>query len=97
VRTPLAWQFLLLTGLSLSIGWGIRGQFGHEYGAAMAGSLGCLAVAILSGRQDWHRRAAYFAMFGGIGWAIGGSMSAALCTRWGRAEGELKETTFWGP
>jgi len=59
----------------MSIGWGIRGQFGHEYGAAMAGSLACLAIAVLSGRDDWHRRAAYFAMFGGIGWAIGGSMS----------------------
>jgi hypothetical protein len=75
VKTSLTWQFLLFTGLSLSIGWGIRGQFGHEYGAAMAGSLGCLAAAVLSGREDWFRRAAYFAMFGGIGWALGGSMS----------------------
>ena len=41
----------------------------------MAGSLGCLAIAVLSGREDWQRRAAYFAMFGGFGWAIGGSMS----------------------
>lgn len=69
------WQFLLLTTLSLSIGWGVRGQFGHEYGAGMAGALGCLAVALLSGREDWLRRSAYFAMFGGIGWALGGSMS----------------------
>lgn len=75
VKTRFTWQFLLLAGLSLSIGWGIRGQFGHEYGAAMAGSLGCLAIAVLSGRDDWHRRAAYFAMFGGLGWALGGSMS----------------------
>src|SRR5208283_5426613 len=43
--------------------------------AGMAGSLGCLAIAVLSGREDWHRRAAYFAMFGGIGWALGGSMA----------------------
>lgn len=75
MKTRFTWQFLVLAGLSLSIGWGIRGQFGHEYGAAMAGSLGCLAVAVLSGREDWHRRAAYFAMFGGLGWALGGSMS----------------------
>lgn len=74
-RQPLTWQFLLLAALSLSIGWGIRGQFGHEYGAGMAGSLGCLAIAVLSGREDWHRRAAYFAMFGGFGFAFGGSMS----------------------
>jgi hypothetical protein len=75
MKTKITWQFLLLAALSLSIGWGIRGQFGHEYGAGMAGSLGCLAIAILSGREDWHRRAAYFAMFGGIGWALGGSMA----------------------
>jgi len=71
----LTWQFYLFAALSLSIGWGIRGQFGYEYGAGMAGSLGCLAIAVLSGREDWRRRAAYFAMFGGIGWAFGGSMS----------------------
>jgi len=66
------WQFLLLAALSLSIGWGIRGQNGQP---AMAGSLGCLAVIVLSGREDWRRRAAYFAMFGGIGWAYGAHMS----------------------
>jgi hypothetical protein len=75
MKTKMTWQFLLLAALSLSIGWGIRGQFGHEYGAAMAGSLSCLAIAVLSGREDWHRRAAYFAMLGGIGWSFGGSMS----------------------
>jgi hypothetical protein len=75
MKTSLTWQYFLFVALSLSIGWGIRGQFGHEYGAGMAGSLGCLAIAVLSGREDWRRRAAYFAMFGGIGWAFGGSMS----------------------
>src|SRR5260370_738383 len=66
---------VLLTGLSMSIGWGIRGQFGHEYGAAMAGALGGMAVALLSGREDWTRRVHYFAMFTAIGFGFGGSMS----------------------
>src|SRR5882724_7854984 len=66
---------ILLTGLSVSIGWGIRGQFGHEYGAALAGALGGMAVALLSGRPDWWRRVHYFALFGAIGWGFGGSMS----------------------
>src|SRR5581483_9358565 len=66
---------LLLTGLSVSIGWGIRGQFGHEYGAALAGALGGMVVALLSGREDWHRRVHYFAFFGAIGLAFGGGMS----------------------
>ncbi|HEY2154004.1 MAG TPA: hypothetical protein VGH33_00140, partial [Isosphaeraceae bacterium] len=28
-----------------------------------------------SGRDDWHRRVAYFALFGAIGWSFGGSQS----------------------
>ncbi|MHB1855946.1 MAG: hypothetical protein ACYCPM_00770 [Acidobacteriaceae bacterium] len=66
---------MLLTGLSVSIGWGIRGQFGHEYGAALAGALGGMVVALLSGREDWRRRVHFFAVLGAIGFAFGGSMS----------------------
>ena len=66
---------LFLIALSLSIGWGIRGNFGHESGAMIAGVLASLAVCLLSGREDWHRRAAFFAFFGGIGWGFGGSIS----------------------
>jgi len=71
----ISWQLVLLTGLSMSVGWGVRGQFGHEYGAALAGALGGMAVALISGRDDWRRRVVYFATFGAIGWAFGGSMS----------------------
>jgi hypothetical protein len=65
----------LLAGLSLSIGWGIRGNFGHEAGAMIPGALAAIAVCLLSGREDWRRRVPYFAMFGAIGWAFGGSIS----------------------
>jgi hypothetical protein len=34
-----------------------------------------MAVALLSGREDWTRRVHYFAMFTAIGFAFGGSMS----------------------
>ena len=66
---------LLLTGLSLSIGWGIRGNYGHEIGAMIPGVLAAMAVVLAVDRADWHRRIAYFAMFGAIGWSFGGSMS----------------------
>ena len=69
------WDFLLLAALSLSIGWGIRGNFGHEYGAMIPGCLAAIAVCLLSGRQDWRERVAYFAAFGALGWGFGGSMS----------------------
>ena len=63
------------TALSLWLGWGIRGNFGHEYGAMMPGALATLAAVLLSGRVDWQRRAADFALFGALGWSFGGSIS----------------------
>ena len=56
---------MFLIALSLSIGWGIRGNFGHEAGAMIAGVLSSVAVAVLSNRDDWRNRVAYFALFGG--------------------------------
>ncbi|MEK7794136.1 MAG: hypothetical protein AAB353_06385 [Candidatus Hydrogenedentota bacterium] len=66
---------ILLCALSLSIGWGIRGNFGHEYGAMIPGCLTAIAVCLLSGREDWRERVAYFAFFGALGWGFGGSIS----------------------
>ena len=76
MRVPgLRLRSILLVALSLSIGWGIRGNFGHEYGAMIAGALATMAACLLSGREDWRARLPYFAMFGALGWAFGGSMS----------------------
>ncbi len=66
---------IFLVALSLSIGWGIRGNFGHESGAMIAGVLSATAIAILSRREDWRQRIPYFAMFGALGWGFGGSIS----------------------
>lgn len=66
---------ILLAGIALSIGWGIRGNFGHEAGAMMPGALAAIAVCLLSGREDWRDRVAFFAFFGAIGWGFGGSIS----------------------
>jgi hypothetical protein len=68
-------RMVLLCALSLSIGWGIRGNFGHEYGAMIPGALAAMAAVLMSGREDWWRRVAYFAMFGALGWSFGGSIS----------------------
>jgi hypothetical protein len=61
--------------LSLSIGWGIRGNYGHEFGAMMPGALAAVAVCLFSGREDWRRRVLYFAIFGALGWGFGGSIA----------------------
>ena len=66
---------VFLVALSLSIGWGIRGNFGHEFGAMIPGALAAIAVCLLSGRDDWRARVPYFAFFGAFGWAFGASIS----------------------
>src|SRR5437870_2225057 len=70
-----ALRMTLLCALSLSIGWGIRGNFGHEYGAMIPGALAAIAAVLMSGREDWWRRVAYFGMFGALGWSFGRSIS----------------------
>ena len=67
--------YLFVTALSLSVGWGIRGNFGHEYGAMLPGALAAMALVLLSGRSDWLGAVPFFAMFGALGWSFGGSMS----------------------
>ncbi|MEZ6073827.1 MAG: hypothetical protein R3C10_26995 [Pirellulales bacterium] len=66
---------ILLAALALSIGWGIRGNYGHETGAMFPGAITAIVVCLLSGREDWRERVAYFACFGALGWAFGGSIS----------------------
>lgn len=67
--------FWILTAMALSAGWGVRGNFGHEYGALMPGALAAMAAVLLSGRRDWLGRLPFFALFGAIGWSFGGSIS----------------------
>jgi hypothetical protein len=66
---------LIATGLALSIGWGIRGNYGHEYGAMIPGALAAMAAVLLVGRADWLPALPLFAMFGALGWSFGGSQS----------------------
>ncbi len=66
---------LLLAALSLSLGWGIRGNYGHETGAMIPGALAAMAVCLLSGREDWRSRVVFFGLFGMLGWGLGGSIS----------------------
>ncbi len=66
---------VVLSGLAMSVGWGFRGDYGHEAGAMVPGALLGLSICLASGRQDWWRRASLMAMCGAVGWAFGGQMS----------------------
>src|SRR5207249_5807052 len=39
------------------------------------GALAAIAAALMSGREAWRSHIPYFAFFGALGWAFGGSIS----------------------
>jgi len=85
---------IILAGLAMSVGWGFRGDYGHEAGAMVPGALLGLAICISSGRPDWRSRAAIMGMCGAIGWAFGGQMSYAKITGYTAASSLLD--VFYG-
>ncbi|AWV98510.1 photosystem II biosynthesis protein [Arcticibacterium luteifluviistationis] len=79
------WFSMLLVGMSLGTAWAIRGQFGHEQGAAWAGAIGSLSILLVAKRKDWLSKAFSVALAGGIGWGLGGMMSYGMVVGYGRA------------
>ena len=78
--SDLALAGIVLSALAMSVGWGFRGDYGHEAGAMVPGALLGLSVCLASGRQDWWQRSTIMAMCGAIGWAFGGQMSYGRIT-----------------
>jgi len=72
------WLVMLITGLTLGLGWAIRGHFGHWWGASWAGGMGALALLLAVGRKDWIKRAPVLALLAAIGWGVGGIMSYGI-------------------
>src|SRR6516225_4629403 len=66
---------IFLAALAMSVGWGFRGDYGHEAGAMVPGALLGLAISLTSRRPDWQSRGVTLAFLGAIGWAFGGQMS----------------------
>ncbi len=65
------WRGLAIVVLAVSLGWGLRGQHGHERGAAVAGALAGLSLAAVTGGARWMGAA----VVGSLGFAIGGALS----------------------
>jgi hypothetical protein len=76
---------ILLTSLTLGTAWAIRGQFGHEQGAAWAGGIACLMLVLVSKKEEWAESGLKAAFFGAIGWGIGGMMSYGVLVGYGRS------------
>ncbi|WP_372637430.1 hypothetical protein [Fodinibius sp.] len=79
---------MLVVMLTLGTSWAIRGSFGHEFGAAWAGSIGVLSLVLVSGREDWIRNWPAIAAMGAIGWGMTGMIS------YGQVVGYGKSTDF---
>jgi len=73
--TPRLWLAMPLMAMAGGMGWGIRGQYGHETGAMMAGLLVGLVVALLFLPRARSLLAARAAAMFAIGISIGGSMT----------------------
>jgi hypothetical protein len=75
VSHPPVWQPLLLAAMAGGMGWGIRGQYGHETGAMIAGLLVSLVLVFLFCPHAAVLPAARAAAFGAIAMGFGGSMT----------------------
>ena len=66
---------LLLTSMAAGMGWGIRGQYGHESGAMIAGTLASLTIVLLFLPNANSLFAARAAAMMTVGIGIGGTMT----------------------
>lgn len=72
---PPRWQAVLFPALAGGMGWGIRGQYGHETGAMIAGLLVSLTLALLWARAAPSRPVARAVAMGTLAMGLGGSMT----------------------
>ncbi|MFN8347360.1 MAG: hypothetical protein U0X91_20315 [Spirosomataceae bacterium] len=75
---------MLMAGMSLGTAWAIRGQFGHEYGAAWAGAVGSLSVLVIARRADWYAKVFAATLAGALGWGLTGLASYGIVVGYGR-------------
>jgi len=79
------WISVLVVGLTLGTAWAVRGQFGHEQGAALAGGIGAMALVLVAKRNDWHSKMLTIALSSAVGWGAGGMISYGLVVGYGRS------------
>jgi hypothetical protein len=84
---------ILLVGIAFGTAWAIRGQFGHEPGAAMAGIIGASALIIAARRKDWYSKMLPVIASSAIGWGVTGMISYGMVVGYCRA-GDLLNSTY---
>jgi len=94
VKNKDQWLSILIVAMSLATAWAIRGQFGHEQGAAWAGAIGGLALVMVSKRKDWYNKMVLVALASAVGWGAGGMISYGVVVGYGRADNFIN--AFYG-
>jgi len=84
---------ILLVGIALGTGWAIRGQFGHEPGAAMAGIIGGAGLLLAAGRKEWYNKMLPVIASAAIGWGMTGMISYGMVVGYCRA-GDLLNASY---
>jgi hypothetical protein len=86
-RMKKQWISILIVGLAFGTAWAIRGQFGHEQGAAWAGAIGAFSLVLVSRRKDWYSKILLVALASAVGWGAGGMISYGKVVGYGRSIG----------
>jgi hypothetical protein len=69
------WQAVLFTALAGGMGWGIRGQYGHELGAMIPGVLVSLTLVLLLCPKASSRQVVLAVAWGTVAMGFGGNMT----------------------
>ncbi|MBV5314388.1 MAG: hypothetical protein JZU47_13895 [Prolixibacteraceae bacterium] len=77
---------ILIVGMAFGTAWAIRGQFGHEQGAAWAGGIGALALILAAKRQDWYAKMLPITLASLIGWGSSGMISYGMVVGYGHSD-----------
>ena len=77
---------ILIVAMSFGTAWAVRGQFGHEQGAAWAAGIGGLALVLVSRRNDWYQRVLSVTLASAVGWGMGGMISYGQVVGYGRSD-----------
>lgn len=85
---------ILVVAMSLATAWAIRGQFGHEQGAAWAGAIGAAALVLVANRKDWYSKMPIVALASALGWGAGGMISYGVVVGYGKADNFIN--AFYG-
>ena len=63
---------VILGAVMMSFAWPLRGQFGHEWGAAVTGGMAAALLTVLLAYGSWRRVLAQAVFFGTLGFVLGG-------------------------